>query len=152
MPSKQGLLSHTLKWSCLTVNWEGSFLLWLLGQIRSQPRKGSLKLIKHKGDKKPALKEKQTRAVNTNSWGSSSIALLSTLFFSRANQVMNQPVIDVTYICPPILPLAQSCWAWCEMNIGSDVWYWDIVMKNDKSGFKVLDEWEWERKAKKGKP
>lgn len=62
---------------------------------------------------------------------------------------MNQPVIDATYICPPLLPLAQSRRAWCEMNIGSDLWYWDIVIKNDKSGFEVLDEWEWARKGKK---
>lgn len=44
------------------------------------------------------------------------------------------------------MPLAQSCWAWYEMKTGSDLWYWGIVIKNDKRRFKVLDEHE--RKAK----
>lgn len=64
---------------------------------------------------------------------------------------MNQPVIDAASIRPPLLPPAQSRWAWREMNIGSDLWYWEALLwKMIKSIFEVSDEWEWERKAKKG--
>lgn len=116
------LLGHTLKWSCLRVKLGKRCLSFYFYDPPGSDKKTGQEKGPSDWESTKEIKEKQTQVVNTNNSGSRRRKTPRL----RAGRVMNQPVIDVTYINPPLLPPPRhdrTHTARCETNTGSDLWY-----------------------------
>lgn len=138
------LLGHTLKWSCLRVKLGKRCLSFYFYDPPGSDKKTGQEKGPSDWESTKEIKEKQTQVVNTNNSGSRRRKTPRL----RAGRVMNQPVIDVTYISPPLLPPPRSH---THSTVRNEHWLrfmisGTLLWNKDKSSFKALGEWEREKK------